>query len=171
MKRIRALLKHLLHIRKTWVKAHLGDDITQIADRLKGGWAPRWRGGFTLSQQNQNDGELRKKARSSTKWVKEKIVQYKENFNLAKNKVIGSKNPITSKENDEGSSLELKESLNMQGKLDETGSECNAELDDHSSHNMYDGDYFYEAAEDENDLLEEDEDETREYHSYHQMYG
>ena len=44
----RGLLKHLLHIRETWVKEHLPDDIMAITERAKLVWAPRWREGFTL---------------------------------------------------------------------------------------------------------------------------
>jgi Lipase (class 3)/FYVE zinc finger len=45
----RCLLKHLLHIRETWVKDHFADDIRAFTDRAKTAWAPRLRGGFTLS--------------------------------------------------------------------------------------------------------------------------
>jgi myosin-5 len=37
----RELLKFLLHIRETWVKEHLPDDILAITDRAKSVWAPR----------------------------------------------------------------------------------------------------------------------------------
>uniref|UniRef100_A0A7S2XR53 sn-1-specific diacylglycerol lipase n=1 Tax=Attheya septentrionalis TaxID=420275 RepID=A0A7S2XR53_9STRA len=45
---IRGLLKHLLHIRETWVKAHFTNDLMAITERARGVWAPRWRGSFTL---------------------------------------------------------------------------------------------------------------------------
>jgi len=45
----RGLLKHLLHIRETWVKAHLEDDLLAIGERASLAWAPRWRSGFTLT--------------------------------------------------------------------------------------------------------------------------
>ena len=45
---IRGLLKHLLHIRETWVKMHLADDLRAISDRAMTAWAPRWRGSFTI---------------------------------------------------------------------------------------------------------------------------
>jgi hypothetical protein len=45
----RGLLKHLLHIRETWVKEHFADDIRAFTERAKTAWAPRWRGGFTLT--------------------------------------------------------------------------------------------------------------------------
>ena len=45
---IRGLLKHLLHIRETWVKMHLADDLRAISDRARTAWAPRWRGSFTI---------------------------------------------------------------------------------------------------------------------------
>ena len=46
---IRGLLKHLLHIRETWVKVHLNEDLMAITERAKTAWAPRWRQSFTLS--------------------------------------------------------------------------------------------------------------------------
>lgn len=46
---IRGLLKHLLHIRETWVKVHLNEDLMAITERAKSAWAPRWRQSFTLS--------------------------------------------------------------------------------------------------------------------------
>jgi Lipase (class 3)/FYVE zinc finger len=45
----RGLLKHLLHIRDTWVRHHLPDDLMAITERARTVWAPRWREGFTLS--------------------------------------------------------------------------------------------------------------------------
>jgi len=52
---VRCLLKHLLYIRETWVKAHLTNDIASFANRAKSGWAPRWRGGFVLRGQTPAD--------------------------------------------------------------------------------------------------------------------
>ena len=45
---VRRLIKHLLFIRETWVKVHLNDDITAIANRASRAWAPRWRGSVVL---------------------------------------------------------------------------------------------------------------------------
>lgn len=45
---IRGLVKHLLHIRETWVQIHLKDDIRALTERARTAWAPRWRSGFTL---------------------------------------------------------------------------------------------------------------------------
>lgn len=45
---IRGPLKHLLHIRETWAKVHLQEDLTAITDRGKTVWAPSWKSGFTL---------------------------------------------------------------------------------------------------------------------------
>jgi Lipase (class 3)/FYVE zinc finger len=45
---IRGLMKHLLHIRETWVQKHLKDDLDALKERAKSAWAPRWRSGFTL---------------------------------------------------------------------------------------------------------------------------
>jgi hypothetical protein len=66
----RGLLKHLLHIRETWVKDHLPDDIRAITDRAKTVWEPRWRGSFTLSQSSSRI----KKWKRQILLVKEKLV-------------------------------------------------------------------------------------------------
>jgi hypothetical protein len=50
----RGLLKHLLHIRETWVKDHFTDDLMAITERAKTAWAPRWRGSFTLSSSSSS---------------------------------------------------------------------------------------------------------------------
>ncbi len=44
----RGLLKHLLYIRETWVKAHMGDDLRAVGERAKTAWAPRFRQNFAL---------------------------------------------------------------------------------------------------------------------------
>jgi hypothetical protein len=44
----RGLLKHLLHIRETWVKTHIEEDLRAVGERAKLAWAPRFRQPFTL---------------------------------------------------------------------------------------------------------------------------
>jgi Lipase (class 3)/FYVE zinc finger len=75
----RGLLKHLLHIRETWVKDHLGDDIRAFTNRAKTAWAPRWRPGFTLS--STSSVKLKRYYRkhlqygkSQLRYVKDKLV-------------------------------------------------------------------------------------------------
>jgi hypothetical protein len=46
----RGLLKHLLHIRETWVKIHMQDDLRAVGERAKTVWAPKFRQSFTLGQ-------------------------------------------------------------------------------------------------------------------------
>lgn len=46
----RALLKHLLTIRDTWVKEHFPEDFMAIQKRAKTAWAPTFRNSFTMSQ-------------------------------------------------------------------------------------------------------------------------
>jgi hypothetical protein len=46
---VRGLLKHLLHIRETWVKTHLEHDLLAIGERAKTAWAPRFRQSFSLT--------------------------------------------------------------------------------------------------------------------------
>ena len=79
----RGLLKHLLHIRETWVKDHLPDDLMAITERAKTVWAPRWRGSFTL-------------AKSSTKikkFCKKQLQNGKEQILLVKEKLVGEECP------------------------------------------------------------------------------
>jgi hypothetical protein len=44
----RGLLKHLLYIRETWVKAHIEEDLRAVGERAKTAWAPRLRQNFAL---------------------------------------------------------------------------------------------------------------------------
>jgi len=46
----RGLLKHLLHIRETWVKAHIEEDIRAVCDRAKTAWAPRFRSATSIKK-------------------------------------------------------------------------------------------------------------------------
>jgi len=57
---IRCLIKHLLYIRETWVKAHLQRDILAVANRAGMLWAPRWRGGFTLLKKDKKRSKKKK---------------------------------------------------------------------------------------------------------------
>lgn len=71
----RGLLKHLLHIRETWVKDHFTDDIRAITDRAKTAWAPRWRGSFTLSS---SSSKLKRYCRKQLLYGKQRIRQVKD---------------------------------------------------------------------------------------------
>jgi Lipase (class 3) len=86
----RGLLKHLLHIRETWVKDHLGDDIRAFTDRAKTAWAPRWRPGFTLS--STSSVKLKRYCR--------KRLQYgKSHLRYVKDKLVGDDNTVRSSKN------------------------------------------------------------------------
>jgi len=69
---IRGLLKHLLHIRETWVKTHLTKDLMAITARAKTAWAPRWRNGFTLGQ-----ASLKTYCRKQIQYGKRKLLSVK----------------------------------------------------------------------------------------------
>ena len=94
----RGLLKHLLHIRETWVKEHLRDDIRAFTDRARTAWAPRWRPGFTLS------------AKTSVKlkrYYRKHIHYGKTQLRFVKDRLVGddaatctSKSQIIQQEND-----------------------------------------------------------------------
>ena len=78
----RGLLKHLLHIRETWVKTHMADDLHAIRERAKTAWAPRFRQGFTLESSS----------RSIKHYCKEKLRAGKRQLKSAKNKLVGDGN-------------------------------------------------------------------------------
>ena len=44
----RGLLKHLLHIRETWVEANMEEDLRAVGERAKTAWAPRFRQNLAL---------------------------------------------------------------------------------------------------------------------------
>lgn len=72
----RGLLKHLLHIRETWVKVHFADDIRAFTDRAKTAWAPRWRPGFTLSASSSI--KLKRYCRKQLQYGKKQLLLVKE---------------------------------------------------------------------------------------------
>jgi len=71
----RGLLKHLLYIRETWVKAHIEEDLRAVGERAKTAWAPRFRQNFAL--------------RPSTSSIKK---CYKKRILRGKSKLMSSKN-------------------------------------------------------------------------------
>lgn len=168
----RGLLKHLLHIRETWVKDHFTDDIMAITERAKAAWAPRWRGSFTLPSPSS----------SSIKRYCRKQIQYgKKQLRSVKEKLAGDSDPCEEqglKDNDvQGDLDEHAESLATQDLSDgfEAASGCDAPteifagpesseprlfvdymggLDGHSEGVVLDGDEFFDT--DEN-LVESDD--------------
>lgn len=78
----RALLKHLLHIRETWVKTQLPDDIKAFTERAKSIWAPRWRGGFVLPSAKSTSITLKR-------YCKSKLLNGKKNLIAVKEKILG----------------------------------------------------------------------------------
>jgi hypothetical protein len=71
----RGLLKYLLHIRETWVREHLPDDIMAITDRAKTAWAPRWRGSFTLPTSSTS---IKRYCRKHIQYGKKKLMSVRE---------------------------------------------------------------------------------------------
>jgi hypothetical protein len=76
----RGLLKHLLHIRETWVKEHFADDVRAFTDRAKTAWAPRWRGGFTLT--SSSSVKLKR-------YCRKQIQKGKKQLRIVKDKLVG----------------------------------------------------------------------------------
>jgi Lipase (class 3) len=82
----RGLLKHLLHIRETWVKAHLTDDLMAIGERASMAWAPRWRSGFTLASSSKLS--LKRSSQSIKKYCQKKISKGTKQLMSVKGKII-----------------------------------------------------------------------------------
>ena len=70
---IRALLKHLLYIRETWVKDHLTNDLMAITERAKKAWAPRLRNGFNLMSAKKPSLKLYKKLKAKSTSIQKKL--------------------------------------------------------------------------------------------------
>jgi len=87
----RGLLKHLLHIRETWVKQHFADDIRAFTDRAKLAWAPRWRGGFTLSATSPSI-KLKRYCRKQLQYGKKQLLYGKDQLMSVKDKLVGDEN-------------------------------------------------------------------------------
>ena len=66
----RGLLKHLLYIRETWVKAHMEEDLWAVGERAKTAWAPRFRQNFALQSSTS----------SIKKYCKKQIFRGKRNL-------------------------------------------------------------------------------------------
>ena len=75
MSSCRGLLKHLLHIKDTWVKDHMSDDIMAITERARNAWAPRWREGFTISKSSTS---LKRYCRKQLLYGKGKLLSLTE---------------------------------------------------------------------------------------------
>ena len=84
----RGLLKHLLHIRETWVKEHFADDIRAFTDRAKTAWAPRWRGGFTLSASSSI--KLKRYCRKQLQYGKHQLLIVKDKLLVGDEPVAAS---------------------------------------------------------------------------------
>ncbi|KAL3914459.1 MAG: hypothetical protein SGILL_006094, partial [Bacillariaceae sp.] len=76
----RGLLKHLLHIRETWVKTHMEDDLRAVGERAKTAWAPRFRHSFALRSSSTS---------SIKKYCKKQIQNGKKTLRSVKDKAIG----------------------------------------------------------------------------------
>jgi hypothetical protein len=83
----RGLLKHLLHIRETWVKDHFNDDIMAITERAKTAWAPRWRGSFTLP--SPSSSSIKRYCRKQIQYGKKQIQYGKRQLRSVKEKLAG----------------------------------------------------------------------------------
>jgi hypothetical protein len=76
----RGLLKHLLHIRETWVKTHMEEDLRAVSDRARTAWAPRFRHNFAMRTSSTS---------SIKKYCKKQIQKGKKKLQSVKDKAIG----------------------------------------------------------------------------------
>ncbi|CAJ1931602.1 unnamed protein product, partial [Cylindrotheca closterium] len=73
----RALLKHLLHIRETWVKTHIEEDLRAVGERAKQVWAPRFRQSFALKA---NPVSIKRYCKRQLDNGRKKLLQVTEKF-------------------------------------------------------------------------------------------
>ena len=78
----RGLLKHLLYIRETWVKAHIEEDLRAVGERAKTAWAPRFRQNFALQSSTS----------SIKKYCKKQILRGKSKLVSPKQDTTGTDN-------------------------------------------------------------------------------
>ena len=91
---IRALLKHLLYIRETWVKVHLADDLKAITERAKTAWAPKMRNGFTLMCTANPSVKVYKKLKAKGKSMRKKMNKGRKKLeSFAKGNTLGIVQP------------------------------------------------------------------------------
>lgn len=73
----RGLLKHLLHIRETWVKTHIEEDLRAVGARAKTAWAPKFRHSFTLGSAS-SASNIKKYCKKQFQAGKKKLLSVKE---------------------------------------------------------------------------------------------
>jgi hypothetical protein len=72
----RGLLKHLLHIRETWVKTHIEEDLRAVGERAKTAWAPRFRQNFAL--RSSSPSSIKKYCKKQIQKGKKKLISVKD---------------------------------------------------------------------------------------------
>lgn len=151
---IRALLKHLLYIRETWVKAHLNDDLMAITERAKTAWAPKLRNGFSLIHASNPSVKVYKKVKAKGKKLKQKI---KKGGKKLKSLASGSsKVPIKDQCEDQDTEIPIPLHIRYdESNLDDESD--HDQIDDSESTLFFEGDCFYEAEE---SLIEHSDDES-----------
>eukprot|EP00547_Thalassionema_nitzschioides_P008274 CAMPEP_0194226710 /NCGR_PEP_ID=MMETSP0156-20130528/42393_1 /TAXON_ID=33649 /ORGANISM="Thalassionema nitzschioides, Strain L26-B" /LENGTH=1124 /DNA_ID=CAMNT_0038959155 /DNA_START=54 /DNA_END=3424 /DNA_ORIENTATION=- len=167
---MRGLVKHLLHIRETWVQFHMKNDLLAITERAKTVWAPRWRNGFTLRTAS---GFCRK----HIQYGKKKILSVKGKIRSQRSSTIPEQNQNQYQESSEnfGNGAGIYESSNDLG-IHEEGSESDTEnycnglsklvvdymggIDKSVAGTILDDDVYFDA---DDLLLENDSDSDEEF--------
>ena len=144
---IRALLKHLLHIRKKWMKAHLEEDVMAITKRVKAGWSPRLRNSFTmLSSPAASLRKCRKKLTSKQKLLQQKVFGHEKDDQSNESRSLCNKRQVakhTERSSQKGDVTILKQEPKLSQRLN--GDISNKE--DSSDGIYYEGDFFFEPEE------------------------
>ena len=131
---IRALLKHLLYIRETWVKVHLTSDLMAITERAKTAWAPKLRNGFNLMSAKKPSMKMYKKLKAKGSSIKKKLTGTQKD--IENTKIMMETQVGTAKIESESKDTQ-EENYNVGGSIHE-------------------GDYFFEAEE---SLIEQSDEE------------
>jgi len=152
---IRALLKHLLYIRETWVKTHLTDDLMAITERAKTAWAPKLRNGFTLMYTGNPSIKVYTKLKAKGKSLKKKIKKGKKKLKtMASNR---SSNNGSDRDSINFVSNQIEDTpLRVATDIGSDSEDEDTNIEEDGGGMLFDGDCFYEAEE---SLIEHSDDE------------
>jgi len=148
---IRALLKHLLYIRETWVKAHLSDDLMAITERAKTAWAPKLRNGFSLINTGNPSVKVYKKLKAKGKTIRQKIKKGGKKLKAIASNKKGVKTVAAEDIYEEELNVDYRTTSHVDDEDDhDNGDETDPTL-------FFEGDCFYEAEE---SLIEYSDEES-----------
>jgi hypothetical protein len=104
----RGLLKHLLHIRETWVKTQIGQDLRAVGARARSVWAPKFRQSFTLTSSSKS---IKKYCKKQYKEGKKKLLSVKGKIAGETSNVEGEPGDVDCSESHNNAFVEADESF------------------------------------------------------------